>query len=242
MKAIKGLSALKDQIDVTAGEQWEYIGIGYNANTGQFYVDSETVNNITLTPLALRQCKEVETETGSTYRYSIFTKKDEMKSGRVNQRVQLVCLLDGELHTFGARSWTARAALLNPLQGQYHDENYQPGMWIALQRHIKEVRKELQTNTAPFCWEVSFKSGEPFKNKKSGGNITPINWKGFDFVGPETAVSNQEIYKSEDLEGWVKDWQGMKPQEVESEFEDSEDDIAEAMGEDSIDEIPGFDL
>ena len=103
-------------------ERWQYEGIGYNASDGIFYIGKIESKTLEFVAFAIRQCKEVLDAAGVVHRYPIKQRRTEMAEGDVTNRVQVVGLVDGESHIFGARSWTARAAWLNPRGGQWFDD------------------------------------------------------------------------------------------------------------------------
>jgi hypothetical protein len=200
----------------TAGQivtdRWQYPGIGYNATAGIFYVgEGNEVKELTIVPFSIRQCKEIETIDGITHRFPIKTRRDKMPTGDVTQRVQVVGLVNGDLHVFGARSWTARAAWVNPRSGPYHDERFDGGIWYRLQDYIKVVTAEKGIQTAPLCWSLKLGTGDEMKltsaaNPKQGATGVPIRVLDIKFVGPEQAAANEALYVSEALDEWVAEW------------------------------------
>ena len=149
---------------VTAGaqaeERWQYPGVGYNATNGVFYIGEEEAKTIDLIPFAMRQCKEVEDADGVTHRYPIKTRRIDMAEGDVKTRLQVVGLVNGELHVFGARSWTARAAWANPLGGPYHDARFEGGLWPRLAAPIKEVTAGRGVPPAPLSYKLALAVGQ----------------------------------------------------------------------------------
>lgn len=192
-------------------ERWEYPGVGYNATDGIFYVGEEKRDSLVMVPFALRQCKEVEDLSGAIHRYPIKTRKSELVDGPVVQRVQVVGLVDGELHIFGARSWTARAAWLNPRGGAYRDDHFETGMWYRLEDYIKAVKAEKGITTAPLCYEIKLEPGTAIKmasaaNAKQTSTGVPIIAKSLRFVGPEQASANEALFVEQELDEWQAEW------------------------------------
>lgn len=193
-------------------DRWSYPGIGYNASDGIFYVgEGDERKALSIVPFALRQCKEVTDLTGSIRRYPYRTRRVEMIEGDIVQRVQVAGLVDGELHIFGARSWTARAAWLNPRSGPYHDERFEAGIWYRLQDYIKSVKADKGISTAPLCYELALETGEAIDltaaaNTKQKAKGTPIVARSLKFVGEEQAKANEALFTAEALDEWVAEW------------------------------------
>ncbi|MEL0099062.1 MAG: hypothetical protein VW907_05870 [Opitutae bacterium] len=198
----------------TVGEaetaKWEYPGIGYNATSGILYVNEDQVSSLTLVPLAMRQCKEVEDANGIIHRYPVNMPKAKMAAGDdITYRLQVACVVDGDIYVFGARSWTARASWLNPRSGQYRDEKFPTGIWYALEDHIKEMKAKHGVATTPLCWELGLAVGEQItvgtgKNtSKSRPIVAGLPPK---FVGPERVALFEALYQDEDLAGWQAEW------------------------------------
>lgn len=190
--------------------KWEFPGIGYNATSGIFYVNEDQVNGLTLVPLAMRQCKEVEDINGTTHRYPVNMPKAKMiVADDVTYRLQVACIVNDEIFVFGARSWTARASWLNPRGGQWRDSNFPTGIWYLLDDFIKAKKAEHGVSTTPLCWELELKVGEQLtvgtgKNTSKSHAITlakePV------FVGAERVAQYEKMYEDEDLSGWVAEW------------------------------------
>lgn len=192
-------------------DRWQYEGIGYNATDGVFYVGKAESKTLEFTPFAIRQCKEVMDAAGVTHRYPIKTRRVEMVEGDVTSRVQIVGLVGDELHIFGARSWTARAAWLNPRGGQYHDERFEVGIWYQLQDYIKQVRAEKGRTTAPFCYRLRLAAGDSIElasaaNSKQRARGCPITAESLAFVGAEKARANEQLFVDELLDEWAAEW------------------------------------
>ena len=200
---------------VTAGaqaeERWQYPGVGYNATNGVFYIGEEEAKTIDIIPFAMRQCKEVEDANGVTHRYPIKTRRIDMAEGDVKTRLQVVGLVNGELHVFGARSWTARAAWANPLGGPYHDARFEGGLWPRLAAHIKEVKAGRGVQTAPLCYKLTLAVGEGVDlssaaNARQKSKAFPIIATAVTFVGADQAAANARLYTDEALDEWIAEW------------------------------------
>lgn len=193
-------------------ERWAYPGIGYNATDGIFYVgEGDERQSLSIIPFALRQCKEVLDGGGVTHRYPIRTRRTDMVDGDITKRLQVVGLVDGNLHLFGTRSWTARAAWINPRSGPYHDDRFEVGIWYRLADYIARVKAEKGIVTAPLCYELALETGQAMDltsaaNTKQRAKGTPIVAKALKFVGEEQAKSNEALYVAEDLDAWVNEW------------------------------------
>lgn len=204
-------------------ERWQYKGIGYNASDGIFYIGKEESKTLEFVPFAIRQCKEVTDAAGVIHRYPIKQRRTEMAEGDVTNRVQVVGLVNGELHIFGARSWTARAVWLNPRGGQWFDERFEVGIWYRLQDYIKQVKAEKGMTTAPLCYRLKLAAGEPIElssaaNNKQRAKGCPIVAESLAFVGAEEARRNEQLYIDELLADWVMEWnkQAVAPPRAES--------------------------
>ena len=204
-----------EYIGATAGqaqeERWQYEGIGYNASDGIFYIGKEESKTLEFVPFAIRQCKEVTDAAGVVHRYPIKQRRTEMAEGDVTNRVQVVGLVNGELHIFGARSWTARAAWLNPRGGQWFDDRFEVGIWYRLQDYIKQVKIEKGMTTAPLCYRLKLAAGEPIElssaaNTKQRAKGCPIVAESLAFVGADAARQNEQLFVDELLDEWVKEW------------------------------------
>lgn len=200
---------------VTSGmqteERWVYEGIGYNASDGIFYVGKQEAKTLEFVPFALRQCKEVTDAGGMTHRYPIKTRRAEMVEGDIVNRVQVVGLVDGVLHIFGARSWTARAAWLNPRSGEWHDDRFAVGIWYRLQDYIKQVKAEKGMTTAPFCYRLKLAAGQSIElssaaNSKQKSRGCPILAESLAFVGATAARANEQLYIDEMINEWAAEW------------------------------------
>jgi len=192
-------------------ERWQYEGVGYNATDGIFYVGKEKAGNLVFVPFALRQCKEVTDAAGVIHRYPVKTRRAEMVEGDVENRVQVVGLIGDDLHIFGARSWTARAAWLNPRGGEWRDDRFETGIWYQLQDYIKQVKAEKGMSTAPFCWRLTLSAGESIElssaaNAKQKSRGCPIKFDSLAFVGAEAARHNEQLYIDEALDEWAQEW------------------------------------
>lgn len=200
---------------VTAGlqqeERWQYPGVGYNATDGKFYVGEVEAQALEIIPFALRQCKEVEDAAGVTHRYPIKTRRTDMVEGDITTRLQVVGIVNGELHIFGARSWTARAAWANPLGGPYHDARFEGGIWPRLLNYIKELKSTQGKTTAPLCWQLSLTVGEAIDlasaaNSKQKSKGHPIQFESIAFVGAEKAAEYERLYTDEAIDEWIAEW------------------------------------
>jgi hypothetical protein len=192
-------------------ERWQYEGIGYNATDGIFYVGKQEAKTLEFVPFALRQCKEVTDAGGMTHRYPIKTRRAEMVEGDIVNRVQVVGLVDGVLHIFGARSWTARAAWLNPRSGEWHDDRFAVGIWYRLQDYIKQVKAEKGMTTAPFCYRLKLAAGQSIElssaaNSKQKSRGCPILAESLAFVGAAAARANEQLYIDEMINEWAAEW------------------------------------
>lgn len=191
-------------------DRWQYPTLGYNASEGIFYVDEDKVVTLTLVPLALRQCKEMADLSGVIHRYPVKTPKSQMVDGDLTNRLQVVCIHDGELHVFGARSWTARASWLNPRGGQWRDDNFETGVWYQLEDYIKEMKSKHGVATTPLCWEITLSASGKQITVGTGRNTSkshPITMEGVPvFVGPERVAEYEDLFISEDLTAWVNEW------------------------------------
>lgn len=241
------LEGLEDEFAMETGA-WEYPTIGYSATAGTFYIGDDEADGMTITILAVRRCKEVD-NSGVIWRYGPYVNKFKMKDGKVSRRLQAVVLVNGELHLFGANSWTARALFDNDPEGtRYHDSNYQGGLWKdkakgALIDWIDKKRAETGIKTSPYCWQVNIKAGTPFKNPQDRNReIVPIAYDGppFTFVGKEQAAANKALIEAENLKAWQDEWH--KAGGVEAKNDGEVEPGAMGTTEDSIDDIPGFDL
>ena len=200
---------------VTAGmqtqERWQYPGAGYNATNGVFYIGEEEFPTLEIVPFAMRQCKEVTDAGGVTHRYPIKTKRTDMIEGDITSRLQVVGMVGDELHIFGARSWTARAAWANPLGGPYHDDRFEGGIWPRLLNHIKETKTNAGKATAPLCWRLRLIVGAEIDlasaaNTKQRAKARPIVAESLAFVGAEKADEYQRLYVEEAIDEWVAEW------------------------------------
>ena len=227
---------------VTAGiqetERWQYPGVGYNATDGIFYIEEDEANILVIVPFALRQCKEVVDAGGMTHRYPIKTRRTDMAEGDITNRLQVVGIVNNELHIFGARSWTARAAWANPLGGPYHDARFAGGLWPRLMAYIKELKATKGTVTAPLCWELTLAVGEAIDlssaaNPKQKSKGRPIDFKAMRFVGAEKAAEYERLYIDEALGEWVAEWNKTAVTEAATEPEP-----ARAMPVNETEDIP----
>jgi hypothetical protein len=238
----KQLAGLGNEFGMETGN-WEYPTIGYNATDGVFYIGDGEAKDLEIVIFAVRRCKEVTTPAGNIVRYHPYFKKHEMEVGDVQQRLQAVVMVNGELHLFGAKSWTARALFDNASDGKYADENYMPGLWEVLVKWIKNVKASHGAATSPYCWLVKLSTGKAFKNPQDKRReITPIVYSPtpFTFVGKEKAAEHKALYESEDLKAWQDEWH--KAGGVKAQTEASVEPGAMGVKEDSLDDIPGFDL
>jgi len=213
--------------------KWEYPGIGYNASQGIFYIDEDQAESVVLVPLALRQCKETTDDDGTVYRYPVKTPRNQMKNpDDVTYRLQLACIVNGDIYVFGARSWTARASFLNPRGGQYHDANFSTGLWYQLEDWIKAVQAKHNVATTPLCWQIKLVTA-PEITVGSGKNTSksrPITVKGIpEFVGKDLVAQYEKIYQDEDLAGWVAEWQQKRSKEAAAAIEDAEPVVEEEL-------------
>ncbi len=227
---------------VTAGiqeaERWQYPGVGYNATDGIFYIGEVEAQGLVIVPFALRQCKEVVDAAGMTHRYPIKTRRTDMAEGDITNRLQVVGIVNDELHIFGARSWTARAAWANPLGGPYHDARFAGGLWPRLMAYIKELKATKGTVTAPLCWELTLAAGDSIDlssaaNAKQKSKGRPIDFKAMKFVGAEKAAEYERLYIDEALGEWVAEWNKTAVTEAATEPEP-----ARAMPVNETEDIP----
>lgn len=215
--------------------KWEYPGIGYNASQGIFYVNEDQVTGLTLVPLALRQCKEVEDSNGVIHRYPVNMAKAKMITGDVTYRLQVACIVDDQIFVFGARSWTARASWLNPRGGQWRDDKFNTGIWYQLDDWIKEQKSKHGIPTTPLCWQLKLETGkeQTVGTGKNTSKSTAIQLAGEPvFVGPELVARYEELYREEDLSGWVAEWKKTTTEEAAVEDEPvavDEDELPEGI-------------
>lgn len=190
--------------------KWEYPGVGYNASSGIFYVGEDQTDNLTIVPLAMRQCKEAEDINGTIHRYPVNMPKAKMiAADEVTYRLQVVGIVNGELHVFGARSWTARASWLNPRSGQWRDDKFDTGIWYKLDDWMKAKKAEHGVSTTPLCWELSLKvgAGVTVGTGKNTAQSKPVIMASEPvFVGAERVAEYEALYVNEDLAGWVAEW------------------------------------
>lgn len=215
-------------------EKWQYPGIGFNASSGIFYINEDQFDGLTLVPLAIRQSKETEDINGTTHRYPVNMPKNKMVNpDDVTYRLQVACVVNGEIFVFGARSWTARASWLNPRGGQYRDDKFPTGIWYQLEDWCKEQKAKFGVATTPLCWEVALKVGNGItvgsgKNTSQSKPIVlatePV------FVGPERVTQYEALYTEEDLAGWVAEW---KKTTTETAVSDEVEEVP-----DGFDELP----
>jgi hypothetical protein len=240
----KELAELGDGFGMETGG-WEYPTIGYNTTDGVFYVGDDEAKELEMVVLAVRRCKEVEDANEVIWRYGPYVKKVNMKQGKMKQRLQAVVVINDKLHIFGARSWTARALFDNDADGQYHDRNYQAGLWGELKKFIKKVKAERGVDTSPYCWRIKLATGAAFQNPMDKKRkITPITYEGppFTFVGKVKAAEYKSLLESEDLKGWADEWHTAIGDMAQSDGGDTSEPGAIGTQEDSLDDIPGFDL
>lgn len=223
--------------EVGAAEKalYEFPGIGYNASSGIFYVDEDQRSDLTVTMLAIRQCKEAEDMSGTIHRYPIKTPRNKMiASDDITSRLQVACVVDGVLYAFGARSWTARASFLNPRGGQWRDEKFGTGVWYVLEDWIKQQKDLHGVGTTPLCWSVELKVGEKITvgTGKNTSQSKPIVLASAPkFVGKEAVAEYEALYVENDLEGWIKEWSKVST-EV---FEEAEEEAAAVVEEEMPD-------
>ena len=134
-----------------------------------------------------------------------------MADGDMQTRLQVVGMVAGTLHTFGARSWTARAAWANPVGGPYHDPRFDGGIWPRLLAHIKTMQQNTGKVTAPLCWRLHLEVGEAIDlasaaNSKQKASGHPIKAVTMAFVGAEKALEHERLYIDEALGEWVAEW------------------------------------
>ena len=231
--------------DVPQDEKWQYIGIGYHITNGVFFVDSDKQSKLTLVPFAIRQCKEVVDHSGMIHRYPVKYARTKMVqgTGKITYRVQVVCTLEGDednIYIFGSRKYVTNMLWVNKRSGNFHKPEFRIGLWYAQLDKIKETEDKRKIETAPYCWNVKLSPETSTITVGQGGDtssVTPIAYEGnFDFVGAKQAHANRALYKSEDLKGWVKQWQNPS-----TEADTGEDGSIGAVA-DALDTIPGFDL
>ena len=215
-------------------EKWDYTGIGYNASSGVFYVDSNEQESLSIIPLAIRECKEIETPDGMTHRYPTRWPRAKMAEGDYTARMQVICYVNGELYNFGMRSYTARASFMNPAGGSYRNDAFSLGIWRGLVEHIKEVKAQTGKQTTPLCWKLALGAGDNITvgTGKNTSKSHPIVLKGIEFVGAELANELTQLYLDEDIAGWVAEWKKTAVEEAAEEIDDVETFIPED------DEIP----
>lgn len=215
--------------------KWEYPGIGYNASQGIFYVNEDQVAGLTLVPLAMRQCKEVEDINGVIHRYPVNHPKAKMVAGDdITYRLQVACIVSDEIFVFGARSWTARASWLNPRSGQWRDEKFATGIWYALDDFIREMKSKHGVATTPLCWQLALKVGEQITvgTGKNTSKSHPIAVVGVpEFIGPERVKQYEALYQDEDLAGWQMEWKKISTEAAAAEepVEVADIDLPEGM-------------
>ena len=218
--------------------RWEFPGIGYNATTGTFYVGEEQAPGLTLVPLAYRQCKETTDVNGATHRYPVnHPRKGMVAPDEVTYRLQVACVVNEEIHVFGARSWTARASWLNPRGGQYRDEKFPTGIWYVLEDFIKQAQAQHGVATTPLCWELELAPGSALTvgTGKNTSKATPIIMtKAPAFVGAERVARYTELYVEQELSDWVNEWKKTAVTE-----DDAEEDTAQPAPEPAPFNLPG---
>jgi hypothetical protein len=228
------------EVGMPLEEKWAYPPIGYNSRDGAFYIgeaQQPTIDDMVL--LAMRQCKEVDSELdGSIHRYPIRTRKSDMIAPDAKPRWQGIVYVNDELHVFGARSWTARAAFMNPGGGPYSDDKFEQGLWHALNIHVKNKGVESGKQMPPLCWQFSIAAEENVITVGSGKNTSQAHrikqTAEFTFVGSELANKLLELYQAEDIDGWVAEWGKRSVQETAEVPEQSDINLVSILEDDDI--------
>lgn len=204
-------------------ERWSYPGFGYEAGQGHFMIGTDRKETeILFVPFALRQRKYITDPKDDDEKnppilgvYHYKTPTANMVSGRLHQHVQVVGMLDGALHIFGAKSWTARAAWTNP-PGQYFDQRFDIGLWPRLANYISQVNAKRGIMTTPLCYEIRLGVGVPFTvqqknnpNKRSTTYPIKVEPNGIRFVGAERVAAYEELYVREGIDEWVAAWENL---------------------------------
>ena len=211
--------------------KWSYPSIGYQASQGQLHDFGEGVDidEFLFTPLAIRQCHEVEGRDMVVTRYPLYTRFDNMKEGRRKTRLQVLTIYKGELYIFGAKSWTARAAFMNPADGNHHDPLFAAGLWFRLAEYIKLKSKSEGVQFTPLCFELAIRPAKKAIAVGSGDTsdayplelATPRPA----FVGVERVNEYAKIFEDEDIKGWVKEWGSVEEVAEDEDYELANDDI-----------------
>jgi hypothetical protein len=220
--------------------RWEYPTVGYNATNGVIYFGDEQVTELKgVTMLAMRQCKEIADAAGVTHRYPLKTRKADMVDGDFTARLQVIMAVGGELYTFGARSWTARAAFANPSGGAYKDDNFDAGLWVQVIEHVKDVQKATGKTAPPLCWSVDLAVSKKQITVGTGKNTSKsyplVKTSEFAFVGPEQAKVHADLYEAEALNEWVAEWGKRATEQPDVATDDEQpDQFIPAVKEDEI--------
>jgi len=222
--------------------QWAYPTIGYHITSGDLFVDKEAVRQIKFTPFAIRESKSITTPEPESafYRYPLMTKKQDMVQGEFGLHLQVVGLLNGQLHIFGANKETARRFWNNPDGGNYCNPIYPTGAWPRLLAYIAEHRKRGNI-TSPLCWELTIEPENEkttfvaAANKKMSSSGHRLAVTGIEFVGAERAAENAALFESEKIAAWVKEWQRRSVETSDTPTDDEQpDQFIPAVKEDEI--------
>jgi hypothetical protein len=153
--------------------------------------------------------------------------------------LQVIMAVGGELYTFGARSWTARAAFANPSGGAYKDDNFDAGLWVQVIEHVKDVQKATGKTAPPLCWSVDLAVGKKQITVGTGKNTSKsyplVKTSEFVFVGAEQAKAHADLYEAEALNEWVAECGKRATEQPDAATDDEQpDQFIPAVKEDEI--------
>ncbi len=238
-----------------------YSGIGYSAREGLFFINNDIEGTphqsweegdnawqtpqLTLTVLGEpRKRITIEAHDGTLHHYPQFTPRKKTIDGKFSRHIQVMLLLEGydEPLVLGLKGYVKTLCWDNPAKGKYRNNDFAMGVELALNQHIADIAKQYHKKLPTFAFEITLKSLQKPVVVGTGKNTskarpfvlaaTPV------FVGAEKTEANYEIYKANDIDAWLAEWDTASV----SAADEPENDAPLGTMETDLSSIPGFDI
>lgn len=254
-------SAIDDSLyaQFTSTEK-SYSGIGYSARDGLFFINNDIEGvphksweegdnawqtpQLALTVLAVRKRITIEAHDGALHHYPPFTPRKKTVDGKFSRHIQVMGMVAGydEPFVLGLKGYAKTLCWDNPAKGKYHNNDFAVGVELGLNQHIADIAKQYHKKLPTFAFEITLKALQKPVVVGTGKNTskarpfvlagTPV------FIGADKTKVNYEIYKANDIDAWLAEWDTASVSTVDGD----EPDTPLGTIETDLSSIPGFDI
>ncbi len=242
--------------NVESANKWQFEGMGYHTK-GYWMIEGDKPSEITIVPLAIRQCKELGykdsqgkwTETVHRYHPKESPKNMVKWDGDTRSRIQVLAIVNGELKLWGSSGYTVRWFWINPKNGKWNNADFELGYIERLEQFRKEQKELHGRDSSTLYWQSVLKADSELTDVGYGNNTSyakrVLSVGEPSYVGDDKVLEYSEFYNTEDLAGWIAEWENAETSVVENEAPvDPADEKGEAPNpamvtdETELDEVP----